>query len=342
MEGESGQTSVPPSPPSHQSSQRPNETPQTGPTGSEPEKEQPHTTTVAFGEQRVTQELDAPTHDCSGQETPEIESSPPESFCDGSQYLEESIDLDLDKFSGKLDKHVRALKKDMTSFFVEARNRQKSRSRNELVSERNKFDRALGTKQEEILLLQEEASVAKKSIKSLYSTLSRFAEALARANDNKRVARKMVLCFHKWKEFAAKEIHIRRMLKKALWYYDSEFLKRRVVNSWKEWARSEQRQHAKERAQNRIDLAREEIETEYRTKLNCMEEEMSVLRVRLEEEGRARDLLEEDMKQAFMRGVCALNLEALSVMKRGVPPGANPVPISFPETERTDSPEEQG
>ena len=29
--------------------------------------------------------------------------------------------------------------------------------------------------------------------------------------------------------------------------------------------------------------------------------------------------LEEDMRQAFMRGVCALNLEAISVFKQGVP-----------------------
>eukprot|EP00955_Chlamydomonas_euryale_P098599 365157-Chlamydomonas_euryale.AAC.25 len=43
----------------------------------------------------------------------------------------------------------------------------------------------------------------------------------------------------------------------------------------------------------------------------------------LEQEARAA--LEEDMKQAFMRGVCALNIEAMAVMKRGAPPGgANP------------------
>lgn len=39
--------------------------------------------------------------------------------------------------------------------------------------------------------------------------------------------------------------------------------------------------------------------------------------------------LEEDMRQAFMRGVTALNLEAISVLKRGVPHAAHNPPGPF-------------
>ena len=51
----------------------------------------------------------------------------------------------------------------------------------------------------------------------------------------------------------------------------------------------------------------------------------------LAKEVATREQLEEHMKQAFMRGVCALNIEAMNVMKRGAPPGgANPFPVTYP------------
>lgn len=57
----------------------------------------------------------------------------------------------------------------------------------------------------------------------------------------------------------------------------------------------------------------------HESKMAVANKEIEDLRRALDQERRTRVKLEEDMRQAFMRGVCALNLEAISVLKRGVP-----------------------
>lgn len=155
-------------------------------------------------------------------------------------------------------------------------------------------------------------------------------QAVANANETRRVGRTAVLCFQKWRGFANGEKCFKMKVKKALRWYDVQYMKRRVFVQWRDWVRFEQRSNYKERFQARLEEAQKCIQQEYEVKFSDLEKENTRLKKCLEEEGKARDLMEEDMKQAFMRGVCALNLEALTVMKRGVPPGVNPFPIAFP------------
>lgn len=153
---------------------------------------------------------------------------------------------------------------------------------------------------------------------------------MANANESRRVGRTVVLCFQKWKSFANQERCFKVKIKKALRWYDIQYMKRRVFVQWRDWVRFEQRSNYKQRFQTRVEEAQECVKREYDVKFHDLEKENTRLKKCLEEEAKARDLMEEDMKQAFMRGVCALNLEALTVMKRGVPPGVNPFPITLP------------
>jgi hypothetical protein len=53
--------------------------------------------------------------------------------------------------------------------------------------------------------------------------------------------------------------------------------------------------------------------------------------VLLQKQAEARDALEMEMKRSFMRGVTALNIEAMHVMKTGhLPGGVNPFPVTLP------------
>lgn len=154
-------------------------------------------------------------------------------------------------------------------------------------------------------------------------------QALACAHEKKRVSTTAVLSWQKWMNYAAGEARLKTKTQRALNWYNLRYLKGRVFRSWKEWVRSEIRSNRKERILQKVQVARDEIESHFQCKLAVLEEENSSLKSQLEDEAKARDMMEEDMKQAFMRGVCALNLEALTVMKRGVPPGKNPFPQVF-------------
>lgn len=60
-------------------------------------------------------------------------------------------------------------------------------------------------------------------------------------------------------------------------------------------------------------------------------QQLEVERARLRQEMAARDALELELKKAFLRGVTALNIEAMHVLKRGHPPGALPVLAVAPQ-----------
>lgn len=63
--------------------------------------------------------------------------------------------------------------------------------------------------------------------------------------------------------------------------------------------------------------------------MGSMTDRITELESLLEGERRLRVQLEEDMRQAFMRGVTALNLEAITLLKRGVPHMTHNLPVPY-------------
>lgn len=113
--------------------------------------------------------------------------------CDGSEHgyteggglcmleevqegVEKYVDLDLDTLTYRLEEQHQGMKKALVAFFVEMRGKLKDRGAQDLAVSRAKYDRALKAKQEEVWILEKELGLAKKNVKSLYSTLSLFAD----------------------------------------------------------------------------------------------------------------------------------------------------------------------
>ena len=66
----------------------------------------------------------------------------------------------------------------------------------------------------------------------------------------------------------------------------------------------------------RMQAREAQIRRQYEAAIDALNESLDTTNAQLREEHEEKLVLEEDMKQAFMRSVCALNIEAISVMNR--------------------------
>lgn len=239
--------------------------------------------------------------------------------------LEDCVDMDVDTLTSLLERKFQVLKSETLEFFVEARTRFKTRALNDLNQERLEADQRMQFKVEEINLLSTELKQERQRTKRQLAALTRFSESIAIANYRKRTHRLLLTVFQSWYHFAKSERSLKHNMRRALRHYCTEHQKRRVLIGWMEFVRYQHRVCAQERLQTKLGIARKEIEAKFNEKYALLEEENRLLKEKVKTEGDARSKLEEDMQQAFMRGVCALNMEALSVLKRGMPPnGSNP------------------
>ncbi len=234
--------------------------------------------------------------------------------------LEDCVDMDVDVLTTVLERSFHSLKRDTLEFFVDARTRFKSRALHELSQERRVAERKEHAKNAEVELLSQELKEEKGRTERLISAMSRMAEAVGSAHRRKHSYRVVLTIYHAWVSFAKSEKAAKHKMEKAWRYYCDTRLKRRALVQWVEHVREQIRTCARERFQAKLDVARSALENQYSQKCAALEEENSNLREKLKTESEMRTKLEEDMQQAFMRGVCALNMEALSVMKRGMPP----------------------
>lgn len=134
--------------------------------------EKPDCTGVGLGGREETY----PSAHCDSSEHGYVEDS---GFCltEGAQErLGEYVDLDLDTLSYKLEEQHQGMKRALVAFFVETKGKLKEKGMQDLAVSRAKHERALNTKQEEVWILEKEVAAAKKNVKSLYSTLSLFAD----------------------------------------------------------------------------------------------------------------------------------------------------------------------
>ncbi|KAL0028252.1 hypothetical protein WJX79_004424 [Trebouxia sp. C0005] len=172
--------------------------------------------------------------------------------------------------------------------------------------------------------LHRERQVTAKTEAVLERVASSYATARHYAHQNHLVA----LAMFEWHSFARQQKAMRQHLRQAVKHYDSRKLQGQVFQHWKRWCNVEGRTNRQEVIQRKEEAAKQAAWGEAGMVIEDLKAALADAQQQLRKERAARDQLEEDMKQSFMRSVCAINLEAMSVMKRGMPPaGVNPVPI---------------
>ncbi|MEW5309529.1 MAG: hypothetical protein WDW38_001414 [Sanguina aurantia] len=245
--------------------------------------------------------------------------------------VEQMLDFDVDTLSVKIDRHHASTKKGLLDHFMEIKVRMMMAQTFAVNEEKRAGGARLAAKQEEANLLQTELRISTTRGTQLAECLGRASSAYQHSKDRRRGHALLLQVFYSWKQQAMLgKSRGARLVRAQSWYTEVK-LQRNVLRSWFREAMHMRTLKLNAQFKVEVDTAKDNIGAMFQAQLDGLRSQLAEARQRLLREAEAREKLEENMKQAFMRGVCALNIEAMSIMKRGMPPGgANPFPTGRP------------
>ncbi|KAG2455136.1 hypothetical protein HYH02_000955 [Chlamydomonas schloesseri] len=253
--------------------------------------------------------------------------------------VQQMLDLDVDSLAVKIDKHHCATKKAVLDHFMETKARLMQAQNDAVEEERRRCAARLAVKDEEINLLKAELEAMKNKAARLWEILNKACTLYGQAKVDLSNTKQLSQLFYAWREQALILARRKRLAEKAEHWYTEVHLKRNVFRGWFRVAMREHRVTVNNRYIQEVEKAKRLIHEHYQGQIADLQRMLADAHAQLEREAEARNRLEDNMKRAFMRGVCALNIEAMNVMKRGAPPGgANPFPINLPPVEPAGGP----
>ncbi|KAG2440380.1 hypothetical protein HXX76_004485 [Chlamydomonas incerta] len=253
--------------------------------------------------------------------------------------VQQMLDLDVDSLAVKIDKHHCATKKAVLDHFMETKARLMQAQNDAVEEERRRGAARLAIKDEEINLLKAELEAMKAKAARLWEILNKACTMYGQVKVDLTNTKYLSQLFYAWREQALILARRKRLAEKAEHWYTEVHLKRNVFRGWFRVAMREHRVTVNNRYIQEVEKAKRLIHEHYQGQIADLQRMLADAHAQLEREAEARNRLEDNMKRAFMRGVCALNIEAMNVMKRGAPPGgANPFPINLPPVEPAGGP----
>ncbi|KAK9844604.1 hypothetical protein WJX74_004492 [Apatococcus lobatus] len=121
-------------------------------------------------------------------------------------------------------------------------------------------------------------------------------------------------------------------------HYNTRKLQCHVLRSWRAWSVRTSKSKAADRMREATEAGERAAWAAANAIIADVQARLEASQAEVKEVGAAKQRMEQAMKRSFMRGVCALNLEALQVMKRGAP---QEDPRSAPLDEAESMPEEE-
>jgi centrosomal protein POC5 len=220
------------------------------------------------------------------------------------------LDLDVDSLSVKIDKHHCATKKAVLDHFMETKSRMLAAQVSAIGDERRKCGTHMDVKQQEIGMLSQELRQGAKRIADQAEYINRMSVALDTEKHRKRTLALKHRAFHGWGEFVFVSRRARVRMEKAVQHHEVAILQRAALRGWFRVAMQQSRVTLRNKYAADLEGASADMAAAYEGRLGDSAGALAAARAALSREQDARAALEEDMKQAFMRGVCALNVRA--------------------------------
>lgn len=223
-----------------------------------------------------------------------------------------TVDHDVSHMEALMDEWTMELKRKVLAEFGQTKIRILENHRNQMMKQKDVYSGDMRKQVNEVESLKEllhtyEQSIERKDqvIANLTASLQShrdkmqiqksFCEWKAKHNDNKREGFAS--------NFANRHYH--------------RTLQRKVWDAWHSLIENRWRQRVERACQAKAQEVCISLTNDYETQLASVNEALEAARTEVQRLHRERNLYEETMKKAFMRGVCALNLEAMTMFHDG-------------------------
>ncbi|WIA39262.1 hypothetical protein OEZ86_005384 [Tetradesmus obliquus] len=241
-----------------------------------------------------------------------------------------ATDADADGLVQLLEQHKQSLTQDAVGHLLSVKGHMLASLDAAVASEQDAGASRLAAKQAEVDILKDELHATQKQLARTDTHLDRLCDAYAQKQEEVLDTRAQLRAWFVWRCHIARQRRLARQAMQAEQYYVKCWLLGRAWDRWAGSARSRYRQLVTQRAEQEREAAAAALGSTHAQEVAVLRGEIEALQEQLQQDAAARNRMEEDMKRAFMRGVTAINLEAVQMMRRGAPPsGTNPFPAGW-------------
>eukprot|EP01028_Stygiella_incarcerata_P012138 TRINITY_DN729_c0_g1_i1.p1 TRINITY_DN729_c0_g1~~TRINITY_DN729_c0_g1_i1.p1 ORF type:complete len:402 (-),score=124.44 TRINITY_DN729_c0_g1_i1:834-2039(-) len=226
-------------------------------------------------------------------------------------------DEDVDLLSRQIDEIASIMKQSVVESAIGMKYNVLRRCGDHMGAVRDELGKKLDAAGQQIESLMATDVRQKSEIMKLTASLERMSDLLAARTERMRlmfgVGQKV---FMQWKSFGEQK-HEQRIRDRMLDKHYQSHLQRGILTKWRAWTDAQRRKRNEEVIQNRIETTVSRMMTDYQTQVSSMKRTIQQQQQVIESYERQKEILESNLKKAFMRGVCALNMEAMQVLKEG-------------------------
>ncbi|XP_065191097.1 centrosomal protein POC5-like isoform X2 [Sycon ciliatum] len=219
-------------------------------------------------------------------------------------------DEDAERLEGQIDAMTNDLKQCILAEFAQAKAKYLQKSRLESGAERERHAAKVSRLRHEMEELRQLTSTLEDSLKHKDQVIENLTQSLKKQADQLQLQKS----FGQWQANHSSTKREEFTAKLATRHY-KKCLKRKVYNAWRSVLVQRWKQHVEKACQAKATSVCKELAEKYEEELRQAHELLDAERGCVQKLHEERGEYEARMKRAFMRGVCALNMETMDMFK---------------------------
>eukprot|EP00742_Colponemidia_sp_Colp-10_P013321 GILJ01015042.1.p1 GENE.GILJ01015042.1~~GILJ01015042.1.p1 ORF type:complete len:607 (+),score=109.37 GILJ01015042.1:3-1823(+) len=234
---------------------------------------------------------------------------------DTSKTLESSpavADLDVDRFASSLDDFTAKFKSEAMREFLVLKRQLLHDQIVAIQHEQKKCTLTVTEHENQIEGLKEALASAESTIRTLTRQVNSLAGMCGDAKIKHRISSTETKSLNGWMSYVNRNKHKRTLNRTAKGFAKTHVL-RRMLNNWKKSASDLRKQKTETAWNSKVDHIVQQLKHHHAAQISELQSKLFQAEEAVKETMQSKKQLQDDLKQAFMRGVCALNFEAMSI-----------------------------
>ncbi|XP_060075198.1 centrosomal protein POC5-like isoform X1 [Ylistrum balloti] len=283
-----------------------------------------------FGQSPIQRKLDLRDSDSAHTQEEELEKVPGRLFTasakdvmhevnmsdlEDREIFTSSVDPDVNKMENLLDQWCLDLKRNVLAEYGQSKIRIVELRRQQMLRAQEKHASEMTALQNEVESMKELLHTYEQSISRKDQVISNMTHALQKQRERHDLLKK----FSEWK-IKHNDLKREKFASQLAAKHHERKLTRNVWDAWHSVIESKWRNRVERACQSKAQEVCMSLTNNYEAKIASLNEALEASRMEVSKLHTERDNYEEGMKKAFMRGVCALNLEAMTMFQSGENP----------------------
>lgn len=223
------------------------------------------------------------------------------------------IDQDVENFTTRLDSMIGNFRNDTIREFLGVKRQILHEQISTIESERKRSNAMLSAKQDELEHLKESLAETQKINNKYNNQKEALADSVGKLKTMKYETDLKTKAYISWFRHHLETKNKRRMMK-VTGEMGRKYIMKEIYSSWKIKWNDYHREKSQKTIQNRIEAEKQELANLYNKEIELLMNRLNVAEAKVTEEEEAKKNIQDNLKKAFMRGVCALNFEAMNIL----------------------------